>query len=71
MVGNRFIDNWGAVIGWENADRFAGSPEQHQHGHHDPGEPEVATVANCGDPDLIASDPYFDDCRWKTQHLRV
>ena len=26
VAHNRFVDNWAAVMAWENADRFAGSP---------------------------------------------
>ncbi|RYP85588.1 right-handed parallel beta-helix repeat-containing protein [Nocardioides guangzhouensis] len=68
---NRFIDNWGGVVGWENADRFAGSPVNTSTGYSTLVNPRVATVEACADPDLIGTEPYVDDCRWKTQHLRV
>jgi hypothetical protein len=71
VIGNRFIDNWGGVVGWENADRFAGSPANSSTGTTTLVNPTVATVENCGNPDLIGTKPYIDDCRWKTQHLRV
>ncbi len=71
VVGNRFIDNWARVIGWENADRFAGSPNNTSTGTTTLVNPEVASEANCGNARLVATDPYFDDCRWKTQSLRV
>lgn len=71
VLRNRFVDNWSAVVGWENADRFAGSPANTSTGSSTLVNPSVATVAACGDADLIGSAPYVDDCRWKTQGLRV
>lgn len=71
IVRNKFLDNWSAVVGWENADRFAGSPANTSTGASTLVNPTVATVEACGDPDLIGTPPYIDDCRWKTQHLRV
>ena len=58
-------------MGWENADRFAGSPNNSSTGETTLVNPSVATVDACADPDLIGTSPYFDDCRWKVQHLRV
>lgn len=71
VLHNRFLDNWSAVIGWENADRFAGSPANTSTGSSTLVNPTVATVEACGDPGLIRLEPYIDDCRWKTQNLRV
>ncbi len=71
VVGNRFVDNWGGVVGWENADRFAGSPANTSTGTTTLVNPRVATEANCKNPRLIGTDPYVDDCRWKTQNLLV
>ena len=71
ISGNRFEDNWAGIMAWENPDRFAGSPVNSSSGYATLVNPGVATVENCGNPDLISTDPYFDDCRWKTQHLRV
>ncbi len=71
VLRNRFINNWSGVVGWENADRFAGSPANTSTGNSTLVNPTIATVEACGDPDLIAQVPYIDDCRWKTQHLRV
>lgn len=70
ISGNRFIDNWGGVAVWENADRYAGSPANPtQDGTLV--NPDVATFETCADPDLIGEDPYYDDCRWKSQHVHV
>jgi hypothetical protein len=71
ISGNRFINNWAGIMAWENPDRFAGSPFNSSSGYATLVNPGVATVENCGNRALIATDPYFDDCRWKTQHLRV
>lgn len=68
---NRFVDNWSGIIAWENADRFAGSPANTSTGYTTLVNPGVATEEACSDPDLIGQVPYYDDCRWKTQHLRV
>lgn len=68
--GNRIVDNWSGLVAWENADRFAGSPAN-------PTDdstlvnPGVATASTCADHENIRKRPWFDDCRWKTQHLRI
>jgi len=71
ISGNVFIDNWAGVVAWENADRFAGSPANTSTGMTTLVNPNVATVQACSTPSLIATTPYFDDCRWKTQNLLV
>lgn len=71
ILGNRFIDNWGGVVGWENADRFAGSPVNTSTGYSTLVNPRVATVQACSDADRITTDPYYDDCRWKTRNVLV
>jgi hypothetical protein len=71
VAGNRFVDNWSGIIAWENADRFAGSPNNTSTGYTTLVNPEVATVEACGNAEKIGTDPYVDDCRWKTQNLRV
>ena len=74
IEGNTFIDNWGGVVLWENANRFCGD------GYDDACTlvSPAATQATCesalgnsaanqpaGNPD------YFDMCRWKTQNVTV
>ncbi len=71
IAHNRFIDNWTAVMAWENADRFAGSPANTSSGYTTLVNPRVATISNCRTPSKIKRSPWFDDCRWKTQNLRV
>jgi len=67
---NRFRDNWSGVVLWENADRFAGSPANTSSGITTLVSPR-ATVAACSKPSGVARAPLVDDCRWKTQHVRV
>ena len=71
IAHNRFVDNWAGIMAWENSDRFAGSPANSSSGYTTLVNPGVATESACGDPSLIGTDPYFDDCRWKVKHLRV
>lgn len=71
VVGNRFVDNWSGLIAWENADRFAGSPANTSTGVTTLVNPRVATEKACRDPQKIRTSPYYSDCRWKTQNLRV
>lgn len=63
ITGNTFVNNWGGVVGWENADRFCGvNTTAHC--------TLLATTSQCQQPG-IASEPLYSDCRWKTQHLDV
>ncbi|ANH36548.1 hypothetical protein I601_0094 [Nocardioides dokdonensis FR1436] len=70
IADNLFIDNWGGVVAWENADRYAGSPANPT-ADTTLVNPDVATFDACADPDLIGTQPYYDDCRWKAQHVHV
>jgi Right handed beta helix region len=67
---NVFVDNWGGVIAWENADRFAGSPNNTSTDFGTLVNPAV-TAADCGRAALVRTMPYFSDCRWKTQNVKV
>jgi len=71
IAGNVFTDNWSGIIAWENADRFAGSPANSSDGYTTLVNPTVATEKACGTSSLISKAPYFDDCRWKTQNIKV
>ncbi len=66
VSGNRFVNNWGGIAGWENADRFCGTNTTSECtlliGEDD--------GARCAPPG-INTDPEYSDCRWKTQRLRV
>ncbi len=63
---NLFEDNWDDVVLWEDADRFCGSPSNPSVGYCTLG----ATLDDCRSP-TIASTPYLDLCRWKTQNVTV
>jgi hypothetical protein len=67
---NVFTDNWAGVILWENADRFAGSPANTSTGAGTLVNPENVSAKTCNKAN-INNAPYFGDCRWKTQNVRV
>ena len=69
IADNSFIDNWGGVILWENANRFCSSPTNTSTGACTLVNP-AATVQSCNAHN-IAHQPYYDDCRWKTQNVSV
>lgn len=73
---NNFVDNWGGVILWENANRFCGSPDNTSSGVCTLVSPSVANVDTCNQANLQNSSPndnpdYYDLCRWKTQNVSV
>ncbi|MDQ6615350.1 MAG: hypothetical protein M3083_11540 [Actinomycetota bacterium] len=69
---NVFDNNWSGVTVWENADRFCGSGElANMCTLVNPG---ASTSATCKDPasgGSINVAPYYDDCRWKSQNVKV
>jgi hypothetical protein len=70
VSGNVFRDNWSGVVLWENADRFAGSSTNTSTGAGTLVNTGVVRAETCT-ADTIREDPYFDDCRWKTQNVHV
>lgn len=70
VTGNVFTDNWSGVILWENSDRFAGSPSNTSTGASTLVNPTRVTARTCNRKN-IHKQPYVDDCRWKTQNVRV
>ncbi|MQA03041.1 MAG: right-handed parallel beta-helix repeat-containing protein [Streptosporangiales bacterium] len=70
ITGNLFLDNWSGVILWENADRFVGSPANTSTGSSTLVNPDTVTAETCNRKN-IRKKPYYDDCRWKTQNVRV
>jgi parallel beta helix pectate lyase-like protein len=70
VTGNTFINNWGGVVLWENADRFCGSPANTSSGTCTLVRPTVVKVGSC-DARNIADQPYFGGCRWKTQNVLI
>jgi hypothetical protein len=71
ITGNTFIDNWSGVVLWENADRYCASGANTSTGYCTLVDPSKATVRSCGNPGLLETMPYYNDCRWKTQNVLV
>ena len=70
IAKNSFIDNWGGVILWENADRYCNSPANTSSGTCTLVDPSVANIKSCNSAN-INREPYYSDCRWKTQNVLV
>jgi hypothetical protein len=70
IAHNDFIDNWGGVILWENSNRFCASPDNTSTGYCTMVGSQ-ATLKTCANASLIKTQPYFADCRWKTQNALV
>ena len=70
--GTRSLNNWGGVILWENSNRFCNSPANTSTAY-------CTLVAPVGGDDqaraassaICARQPYYGDCRWKTQNVEV
>ena len=70
-ISNNLIeDNYNGVALWENADRYCGSPDNTSTGYCTLVNPTVAKLSTCTAGN-IAKKPYYDDCRWKTQNVKV
>jgi hypothetical protein len=70
-ISNNLIeDNYNGVTLWENADRFCGSPANTSTGYCTLVNPSVAKLSTCNSAN-IANSPYYSDCRWKTQNVKV
>jgi hypothetical protein len=70
VTGNTFTNNWGGVILWENADRFCGSPANTSGDTCTLVNPSRVTERTCNAGN-IDHEPYYGDCRWKTQNVAV
>jgi hypothetical protein len=68
VAGNYFKNNWGGVILWENADRFCNSPANTSVGYCT--RVGAASFDTCVRR-KIGREPYYSDCRWKTQNASV
>jgi hypothetical protein len=76
VTGNSFVDNWGGVVLWENADRFCGSPANTSSGDCTLADPATYSASTCVQANLQNATPdqtpdYYDNCRWKTQNVTV
>jgi hypothetical protein len=69
ITNNRFEDNWDGVVLWEAAERFCNSPGNTSAGYCTKVNPQV-THQTCVEGN-IKSEPYYSDCRWKTQNIKV
>jgi hypothetical protein len=67
---NLIEDNYNGVTLWENADRFCGSPANTSTGYCTLVNPSVAKLSTCNSAN-ISNSPYYSDCRWKTQNVKV
>ena len=65
---NYFQDNWGAVTLWENADRYCNSPANTSSDSCTLNS--AASISKCV-AGTINKQPYYSDCRWKTQNVAV
>jgi Right handed beta helix region len=70
ITGNSFVNNWGGVVLWENANRFCNSPANTSKDACTLVDPRVVTLSSCNAKNLKKS-LYFNDCRWKTQNVSV
>jgi hypothetical protein len=67
---NAFVNNWGGVVLWENADRFCADGSDHVCTLVDPSEFTLASCATAlSKPNPAPSDAA--GCRWKTQNVRI
>jgi hypothetical protein len=70
-ISNNLIeDNYNGVTLWENADRFCGSAANTSSNYCTLVNPSVAKVSTCNATN-ISKAPYYSDCRWKTQNVKV
>ena len=70
-ISNNLIeDNYNGVTLWENADRFCGSPANTSTSYCTLVNPSVAKLSTCNSSN-ISTAPYYSDCRWKTQNVKV
>ena len=67
---NLIEDNYNGIALWENADRFCGSAANTSTGYCTLVNPAVANLSTCTAAH-IATEPYYSDCRWKTQNVKV
>lgn len=80
IKSNLFEDNWGGIVGWENADRFGHDQSANTSKGYttllvDPtGLSPSRELSKCGNPATggkLNQDPYTSDCRWKTKNLLI
>jgi hypothetical protein len=67
ISGNTLRDNWGAITGWENPDRFCNSPANTSTGYCT----RLVPDRNLCSPPALGQPPFYDRCRWRTQRLAI
>jgi Right handed beta helix region len=70
IAHNTFVNNWSGVILWENSNRFCNSPANTSSGYCTLVDPSQITLKSCSSPE-IENEPYYGDCRWKTQNVLI
>lgn len=70
ITDNTFINNWSGVVLFEDANRFCRSPANTSKHFCTLVDPKVANLKTCV-RGKIRSQPYYSDCRWKTQNVSV
>lgn len=70
IADNRFVDDWSGVVLFEDANRFCDSPGNTSKGFCTLVDPKVANLKTCV-RGMIRKEPYYSDCRWKTQNVSV
>lgn len=70
ITGNLIQDNYNGVALWENADRFCNSPANTSSGTCTLANTSLVKTTTCV-TGTIATAPYYSDCRWKTQNVKV
>ena len=71
IIGNNFSNNWGGAVLWEGSNRYCSSSANTSGGYCTLVNPSVANLTNCADSTKLATTPYIDDCRWKTQNVSI
>ena len=71
---NNFVDNWGGVVLWESPDRFCDNVPTSDPNYNSPANLCTKLIAaSAGDcsAGTINNEPYYSDCRWKSQNVSV
>lgn len=70
ITHNTFVNNWSGVVLWENSNRFCSSPANTSSGFCTLVNPHRVTLDSCNQVNIV-KEPYYSDCRWKTQNVSV
>jgi hypothetical protein len=71
ISANLFVNNWAGVVLWENANRYCTSSANTSTGDCTLVDKKVANLKTCAQAKLVARQPYFADCRWRTRNVQV